>query len=81
LDKNLNPKRSRQEKLKSLILRFIKFNIIGFAVFLIGTVVYTALFNYLGFWTWLAANAAGSVLQFSLISYFNRKKKGNMFSS
>jgi hypothetical protein len=81
MDKKLNPKNSRQEKLKSWILRFIKFNIIGFAVFLVGTVVYAALFNFLGFWTWLVANAAGSVLQFSLISYFNRKTKGNMFSS
>jgi putative flippase GtrA len=81
LKKKMEPENGRQEKIKSLILRFIRFNIIGFVVFLVGTVVYVLLFSFLGFWTWLAANAAGSILQFSLISFFNNKKKGNMFNS
>ena len=72
---------SRQEKIKVWIFRFVKFNIIGLVVFLVGTAIYSVFFNVLGFWTWLVANAFGSVLQFSLVSYFNRKKKGNMFSS
>jgi len=71
----------RQEKIKSWILRFIKFNLIGFIVFLVGTAIFSLLFNRMGAWTWLAANAVGGILQFSLISYFNTKKKGTMFDS
>jgi putative flippase GtrA len=73
--------KSRREKAKSWILRFIKFNIIGFVVFLVGTAIFSLLFNRMGAWTWLAANAVGGILQFSLISYFNTKKKGTMFDS
>jgi putative flippase GtrA len=70
---------NRRVKAKTLILRFIKFNLVGFVVFLVGTAVYALLFNTLGFWTWLVANAFGSILQFSLLTYFNKKKKGAMF--
>lgn len=79
--KIFNFENRKQEGIYHWIMRFIKFNIIGFTVFLISTVIYSALFSFLGFWTWLFANAAGSVLQFSLINYFNSKKNGNMFSS
>jgi putative flippase GtrA len=72
---------SRKEKGKSLIVRFIKFNIIGFTVFLVGTAIFSVLFSTMGAWTWIVANAFGGVLQFSLISYFNTTKKGYMFNS
>ena len=69
------------EKVKSWILRFIKFNIIGFAVFLMGTLIYAGLFSTFGAWSWVVASGAGGVLQFCLISYLNTKKKGKMFNS
>jgi hypothetical protein len=72
---------SRRKKFESWIVRFVKFNIIGFVVFLIGTVIYSAFFNVFGFWTWMLANAAGSILQFSLINYFNGKKRGRIFET
>ena len=79
--KDLSSGFPQKKTAKTWLLRFIKFNIIGFVVFLIGTAVYALLFNTLGFWTWLVANAVGSVLQFSLVSYFNKKKKGTMFDT
>ncbi len=72
-------KQAKQERAKAWIARFIKFNLIGFVVFLVGTVIFALIFPFLGAWTWLIANGTGSILQFSLISYFNRKKKGLMF--
>ncbi len=77
MDKELE---QNQRKAKTWIVRFIKFNIIGVIVFLIGTVIFAVAFPYFGAWTWLVANGAGSVLQFSLISYFNKKKQGQMFN-
>ncbi len=68
-----------RESAKSWILRFIKFNVIGTVVFLVATVIYMAAFPAIGAWTWLLANAAGGLLQFTLITYFNKKKKGVIF--
>ncbi len=77
-----NPaKTSFWKKAESWILRFIKFNIVGFIVFLVGTAIYTATFSYMGFWTWLAANSVGSILQFSLIAWLNGTKKGKIFDT
>jgi hypothetical protein len=70
-----------RERAKSWIIKFIKFNLIGTAVFLVGTAIYGAAFSTFGAWTWLIANAAGSILQFSLISYFNKKKEGVIFDT
>jgi len=72
-------KQTEQARAKSWIARFIKFNLVGFAVFLVGTAIFGLVFPYFGAWAWLIANGIGSVLQFSLIGYFNRKKKGVMF--
>ena len=72
---------SRRKKVELWILRYIKFNLIGFITFLVGTVIFTLLFSRMGAWSWLAANAFGGLIQFSLISYFNTKKKGTMFES
>ena len=78
---NINSQGNHVEKVKSWILRFIKFNISGFAAFLIGTLIYAGLFSTFGAWSWVVASAAGGVLQFCLISYLNTKKKGKMFNS
>ena len=72
-------RKGRVENAKSWIIRFVKFNIIGTVVFLVGTVIYVAAFPAIGAWTWLLANGTGGVLQFTLISYFNKKKKGVIF--
>jgi len=74
-----SPKRPRSERAKIWISRFIKFNIIGTAVFLVGTAIYGMVFPTFGAWTWLIANGVGSILQFSLVSYFNKKKRGVIF--
>ena len=78
---NINSYGNRAEKVKLWILRFIKFNMIGFVVFLIGTLIYAGLFSTFGAWSWVIASATGGVLQFCLISYLNTKKKGKMFNS
>ncbi len=74
-------KKLDRKNLKSLIIRFIKFNIVGFIVFLIGTAIFAAAFNTFGGWTWLLANGTGSILQFGLIAYLNKTKKGKIFDS
>ncbi len=63
------------------ILRFIKFNIIGFIVFLIGTAIFALTFHILGFWAWFVSSASGGIIQFILISYLNRTKVGKIFDS
>jgi hypothetical protein len=72
-------KQMDRKKAGTWVLRFIKFNIIGFSVFLVASVVFALLFPYFGIWTWLLANGFSSVLQFFLISYFNKKRKGLIF--
>ncbi len=61
------------------ILRFIKFNIVGFIVFLIGTAIFLLTFSTLGTWAWVIASGSGGILQFILISYLNRTKIGKIF--
>jgi uncharacterized membrane protein len=63
------------------LLRFIKFNIVGFTVFLIGTAIFALTFSIFGAWAWLVASGTGGILQFILISYLNRTKKGKIFDS
>jgi hypothetical protein len=74
-----SPKKAWSERAKIWIVRFIKFNIIGTAVFLVGTAIYGVSFPTFGAWTWLIANSVGSISQFSLVSYFNKKKRGVIF--
>ena len=69
------------ERAKKWILAFIKFNIVGFIVFLVGTAIFAVLFSTFGAWTWLIASGTGGILQFSLISYLNTTKKGKIFDS
>lgn len=68
-----------REKAVSWVTRFVRFNLIGFIVFLIGTAIFTLVFPYFGEWAWVVANSTGGVLQFSLITYFNKKNNGLMF--
>ena len=59
--------------------RFIKFNVVGFTVFLIGTAIFLLAFSTFGAWAWVIASASGGILQFILISYLNKTRKGNIF--
>ena len=72
-------KQIEKKKAETWVVRFLKFNIIGFSVFLVASVVFAMFFPYFGIWTWLIANGFSSVLQFFLISYFNKKRKGLIF--
>jgi hypothetical protein len=67
------------ERALKWLWRFIKFNIVGFSVFLIGTAIFLVAFRTFGVWAWVIASASGGVLQFILISYLNKTKKGNIF--
>jgi hypothetical protein len=69
------------QKFKLWIIRFIKFNLVGLLVFLVGTAIYVVSFSRFGFWTWVVANGVGGVLQFSLITMLNRTQKGKIFDS
>ena len=72
---------SRGERAKKWIIRFVKFNIVGFIVFLVGTAIFTVAFSTFGAWTWLVANGFGGLLQFSLLSYLNRTRRGKIFET
>lgn len=74
-----NISESGRERTITWAIRFIKFNLIGIFVFSIGTAIFASVFPYFGSWAWLIANGAGSLIQFSLISYFNKKKRGLIF--
>jgi hypothetical protein len=74
-------KKSFRERAKKWLFAFIKFNIIGFIVFLIGTAIFAVAFSTFGAWTWLIASATGGILQFSLIRYLNTTKRGKIFDS
>jgi hypothetical protein len=74
-------KKSFRERAKKGLFAFIKFNIIGFIIFLVGTAIFSLAFSTFGAWTWLIASATGGILQFSLISYLNTTKRGKIFNS
>ena len=62
------------------ISRYIKFSLIGTLTWVIATVLYIWLFKYFGELTWLITLFTG-VIEFGLITVFNKKKKGTMFDS
>jgi len=66
---------------KKWALRYIKYNVIGLSVFVLNIVLYVFLFNFLGEWAYIAVSVNGGIIEFALISYFNRTKKGIIFDS
>lgn len=70
-----------RQALRKLVVRYVKYNVIGMTVFLIGTSIYVAAFPTFGAWTWLLANAFGGIVDFSLITILNKTRKGRMFDS
>jgi hypothetical protein len=67
------------KKSKKLIIRFIKFNFVGLFVFFIGTVIFMSVASTFWSRSWLIANGAGDLLQFSIISYLTKTKRGKIF--
>ncbi len=66
---------------KRWLLRFIKFNVIGFTIFLVASAIFAMSFNTFGAWTWVVANGFGGIMQFTLITYLNRTRMGKIFDS
>ena len=61
--------------------RYIKYNVIGLTVFALNIVLYVILFNFLGEWAYIVVSVNGGVIEFALISYFNKTKRGVIFDS
>ena len=61
--------------------RYVKYNVIGIAVFLLNIVFYVMIFNSLGEWSYIVVSLNGGIIEFALISYFNKTKKGIIFES
>jgi inner membrane protein involved in colicin E2 resistance len=68
------------ERAKDWLIRYIKFNVVGFLVFLMGTAIYALSFHTFGAWAWLIASGSGGILQFVLINYVNKTKWGRIFN-
>ena len=66
---------------KTLIWRYIKYNIVGTFVFGVASLIYVLLFPSFGEWTYLLASFSGGILEFSIITVLNVTKKGKIFES
>ena len=62
------------------VSRYIKFSLIGTLTWVIATVLYLSLFRFFGEFTWIVTLLTG-VIEFALITVFNKNKKGKMFDS
>jgi hypothetical protein len=70
-----------KDTFKKWVLRYAKYNVIGLTVFALNIVLYVFLFNFLGEWTYILVSVNGGIIEFALISYFNKTKKGRIFDS
>ena len=66
------------ELIKKWVYRYTRFSIIGTAVWVVNTILYFSLFRFFGELTWFITLFTG-VMEFALITVFNKKGKGNMF--
>ena len=63
-------------------LRYIKYNIIGVTVFLLNlTFYYIILFPAFGEQAYIIVSVIGGAIEFGLITYLNKTKRGMMFDS
>ncbi len=65
---------------KKWTFRYTRFSVIGTAVWVVNTVLYFALFRFFGELTWFITLFTG-VMEFALITFFNKTSKGNMFEA
>ena len=71
-----------RELLKKWIWRYIKYNIIGLTVFLLNIALYyLILFPVFGEQSYIIVSVIGGILEFTLITYFNKTRKGVIFDS
>jgi hypothetical protein len=70
-----------KDTFKKWVLRYVKYNVIGLTVFALSIVLYVFLFNFLGEWAYILVSVNGGIIEFALITYFNRTKKGIIFDS
>lgn len=68
-------------KLQKWGLRYIKYNVIGLSVFLLNIIIYILIFNSFGEWSYIVVSVIGGIIEFTLISYFNKTKRGMIFDS
>ena len=66
------------ELVKKWVYRYTRFSIIGTAIWVVNTVLYFSLFRFFGELTWFITLFTG-VIEFVLITVFNKKSRGNMF--
>ena len=66
------------ELIKKWVYRYARFSIIGTSVWVVNTVLYFSLFRFFGELTWFVTLFTG-VMEFALITVFNKMGKGNMF--
>ena len=48
---------------------------------MLNIVIYVLIFNFLGEWSYIIVSVNGGIIEFALISYFNKTKKGIIFES
>ena len=68
-------------RIKKWAWRYIKYNIIGLTVFLINIVLYVIIFPFLGEWSYIIVSVDGGVMEFALITYVNKTKRGIIFDA
>ncbi len=66
---------------KKWALRYIKYNVIGLSVFMLNIVIYVIIFPALGEWSYILVSVNGGIVEFALIAYFNKTKRGIIFES
>ncbi len=71
----------QRASIKKWAWRYIKYNIIGLTVFAINIVIYVIIFPFLGEWSYILVSVAGGIMEFALITYVNKTKKGVIFDS
>jgi len=73
---------SKAELTKKWAWRFIKYNIIGIAVFLLNIALYYVIFfPVFKESAYIIVSIIGGIIQFGLITFFNKTKRGVMFDS
>ena len=66
---------------KKWLWRYIKYNVVGLTVFLINIGIYVIIFPFFGEWSYIVVSVIGGVMEFALITYVNKTKKGIIFES
>ena len=67
---------------KKLVWRYVKYNIVGLTVFALSIALYYGiLFPLLGEPSYIVVSIIGGIIEFSLLTYINKTKKGVIFES